>query len=44
MNQSKKASVFDKIINELTLEDTGTEQLDQCMQFNYSLSRKVPLR
>lgn len=40
----KKNTVFDRIINELALEDTGTEQLDQCMQFNYSLSRKVPLR
>ena len=40
----KKESIFDRIINELSLEDTGTEQLDQCMQFNYSLSRKVPLR
>ena len=40
----KKISIFDQIINELTVEDSGTEQLDQCMQFNYSLSRKVPLR
>ena len=40
----KKTSVFDQIINELTIEDSGTEQLDQCMQFNYSLSRKVPIR
>lgn len=40
----KKMSIFDQIVNELTVEDTGTEQLDQCMQFNYSLSRKVPLR
>lgn len=40
----RKTSVFDRIINELSLEDTGTEKLDQCMQFNYSLSRKVPLR
>lgn len=40
----KKNTVFDRIINELTLEDTGTEQLDQCMCFNYNLSRKVPLR
>lgn len=40
----KKLSIFDQIVNELTVEDTGTEQLDQCMQFNYSLSRKVPLR
>lgn len=40
----KKISIFDQIVNELTVEDSGTEQLDQCMQFNYSLSRKVPLR
>ena len=40
----KKISIFDQIINELTVEDSGTEQLDQCMQFNYSLSREVPLR
>ena len=40
----KKTSIFDRIINELTLEDTGTEQLDQCIRSNYSLSRKVPLR
>lgn len=39
-----KMSIFDQIVNELTVEDSGTEQLDQCMQFNYSLSRKVPLR
>ena len=43
-NRVKKLSIFDQIINELTIEDSGTEQLDQCMQFNYSLSRKVPLR
>ena len=40
----KTISIFDQIVNELTVEDSGTEQLDQCMQFNYSLSRKVPLR
>ena len=39
-----KITVFDKIINELTINDNGREQLDQCMQFNYKLSRKVPLR
>ena len=36
--------VFDIIVNQLSVEDSGTEQLDQCMKFNYSLSRKVPLR
>ena len=39
-----KVPVFDTIVNELSLEDTGTDQLDQCMKFNYNLSRKVPLR
>lgn len=39
-----KVPVFDIIVNELSLEDTGTDQLDQCMKFNYNLSRKVPLR
>lgn len=39
-----KISIFDQIVNELSVEDSGTEQLNQCMQFNYSLSRKVPLR
>lgn len=37
-------NIFDIIINELTSEDNGTEQLDQCMKFNHKLSRKVPLR
>lgn len=40
----KRGSVFDQILNELAIEDNGTEQLDQCMQFNYKLARKVPLR
>ena len=39
-----KMPVFDIIVNQLSVEDSGTEQLDQCMKFNYSLSRKVPLR
>ena len=43
-DQMGKITVFDKIINELTINDNGREQLDQCMQFNYKLSRKVPLR
>ena len=40
----KNGPVFDQIIGALALADSGTEQLDQCMKFNYSLSRKVPLR
>ncbi len=40
----KRGTVFDQIMNELAIEDNGTEKLDECMQFNYSLSRKVPLR
>ena len=42
--ENNKNTVFDMIISELTKKDTGTELLDQCMQFNYKLSRKVPLR
>lgn len=37
-------SIFDIVIDELSKNDSGTEQLDKCMQFDYSLSRKVPLR
>lgn len=40
----KQVSIFDRIISELSTEDSGTEELDRCMQFDYSLSRKVPLR
>ena len=41
---NNKNTIFDLIIGELTKKDSGTELLDQCMQFNYKLSRKVPLR
>lgn len=40
----KENSIFDRIINELMMEDNGTDHIDQCMKSNYSLSRKVPLR
>ena len=40
----KEYTIFDRIINELMIEDTGTEHIDKCLKSNYNLSRKVPLR
>ncbi|NCB93962.1 MAG: hypothetical protein EOM40_15590 [Clostridia bacterium] len=37
-------SAFDRIINEIMNEHSGSQMLEECMSFDVELSKKVPLR